>query len=212
MRVLLACEESQRVTKEFRELGFEAYSCDIIDTSGDKPEWHIKDDVLNVINDGWDCMIAFPPCTYLTNTGNRWFNISRYGYKAIERHKLRVEALEFFMKLVYAPIPRIAIENPIGYMSTAYRKPDQIIQPYEFGDPERKSTCLWLKNLPILQPTNIVKPVLYKYADGRTDSNWHMKTINLPAEERAKERSKTYPGIAKAMANQWGKYLMEVFA
>lgn len=207
INILVACEESQRVCLEFRKLGFNAFSCDILPTSGVHPEWHIQADVLSVLNDGWDCMIAFPPCTYLTNTGNRWFNVERYGEKARERIAQRIKASEFFMTLYNANIKHIAIENPIGHISTAFRKPDQIIQPYFFGDPERKSTCLWLKGLPTLTKTNIVKPILYKYKDGRTDSNWHMKTINLSPEERSIERSKTFPGIAKAMAEQWGKYL-----
>lgn len=207
INILVACEESQRVCLEFRKLGFNAFSCDILPTSGVHPEWHIQADVLSVLNDGWDCMIAFPPCTYLTNTGNRWFNVERYGEKARERIAQRIKAREFFMTLYNANIKHIAIENPIGHISTAFRKPDQIIQPYFFGDPERKSTCLWLKGLPTLTKTNIVEPILYKYKDGRTDSNWHMKTINLSPEERSIERSKTFPGIAKAMAEQWGKYL-----
>ena len=206
MKVLCACEESQAVTIEFRKLGIEAYSNDIIDCSGKHPEWHIKDDVFNVINDSWDILIAFPPCTYLTVTGNRWFNIERYGEKAIQRYREREKAIEFFMRLVNSNIHRIAIENPIGVMSTVYRKPDQIIQPYMFGDPARKSTCLWLKNLEPLEPTNIVKPEIVTYKNGRTDDPWHYYTISLPKEERAKIRSKTFPGIARAMARQWSKY------
>ena len=149
MKVLLACEESQRVCMEFRKRGHEAYSCDILDCSGGHPEWHIKDDVLKHLT-GWDMIIAFPPCTYLTVTGNRWFNYEKYGEKAIERTIKRNEAIEFFMNFVNADCERIAIENPIGVMSTLYRKPDQIIQPYWFGDKARKSTCLWLKGLPQL--------------------------------------------------------------
>lgn len=206
MKVLIACEESQRICTEFRKLGHEAYSCDILPTSGDHPEWHIQDDVLLHLNDGWDMMIAHPPCTYLTVTGNRWFNEERYGEKAKFRKAERKFAVEFFMALWNAPIPRIAIENPVGVMSTRFKKPDQYVQPYFFGDPERKKTCLWLKNLPPLTPTNVVDPDLYYYKNGRTDSMWHMKTINLPKEERQKERSKTFPGIAKAMAEQWSKF------
>ena len=158
-KVLVACEESQAVCKAFREKGHIAYSCDILNCSGSHPEWHIKCDVLKILNGGdfitldgrkhyvskWDMIIPFPPCTYLTNTGNRWFDIERYGEDAIKRHNERKKAQEFFMKFVNANCDKIAIENPIGCMSTRYRKPDQIIHPYMFGDPERKSTCLWLK-------------------------------------------------------------------
>ena len=205
MKVLVACEESQRVTLAFRELGHKAYSCDIEPCSGGHPEWHIQGDALDVINDGWDLLIAHPPCTYLTVTGNRWFNVERYGEKAIERHRLREEAATFFMNFVQADCPRIAVENPIGYMSTVFRKPDQIIHPYMFGDPERKATCLWLKGLIPLKPTNVVEPRIVRYKNGKgTDSAWHVETLKLPPKERAKERSKTFPGIAKAMAEQWG--------
>ena len=221
MNILLACEESQAVTKEYRRRGHNAFSCDIIECSGGHPEWHIKQDVLPLLNgfceweteDGvkhhldakWDLIIAFPPCTYLTVTGNRWFDVERYGEKAIKRHKDRDEAAEFFMRFVNADCPRIAIENPIGHMSTAYRKPDQIIHPYMFGDPARKATCLWMKGLPLLKPTNVVEPIIIKYKNGKgSDNPWHMDTMKLPPAERAKARSKTWPGIACAMAEQWG--------
>ena len=203
IKVLVACEESQAVTIELRKLGHEAYSCDIEPCSGGHPEWHLRQDVIPLLKEKWDMIIAFPPCTYLTVTGNRWFNVERYGDRAIQRIKDRENAIKFFMLFVNADCDRIAVENPIGVMSTVYRKPDQIIQPYMFGDTERKSTCLWLKGLPKLKPTNVVEPVLYTYKDGRTDGNWHVKTIGLPARERAKARSKTFPGIAKAMAEQW---------
>ena len=221
MNVLVACEESQAVCIEFRKKGHEAYSCDIIDCSGGHPEWHIKQDVTplingnctfhtceggkHVINGKWDMIIAFPPCTYLTVTGNRWFNVDRYGEKAVKRKKDREDAIKFFMAFANADCDKIAIENPIGVMSTAYRKPNQIIHPYMFGDPERKGTCLWLKGLPELKPTNIVEPNIISYKNGKgTDSLWHMNTMMTPKEERAKIRSKTFPGIAKAMAEQWG--------
>ena len=223
MNVLVACEESQRVCMAFRDKGHNAFSCDIIDCSGGHPEWHIKQDVIPLLNgrcefitvDGtkhkieskWDLIIAHPPCTYLTVTGNRWFNVEQYGEKAIERAKLRKEAFEFFMEFVSADCEKICIENPIGYPNTHYKKPEQIIQPYMFGDAARKATCLWLKGLKSLQPTNIVEPVIIKYKNGKgTDNPWHMETIGLPSEERAKARSKTFPGIAKAMAEQWGIY------
>ena len=208
MKVLIACEESQRITVEMRKLGHECYSCDIDYPSGHHPEWHIHQDVLPLLNgdcefttmDGishkiegeWDLIIAHPPCTYLTVSGNRWFNIEKYGDKARERLKLREEAYDFFMKFINAKCKRIAVENPIGYMNTHYRKPDQIIQPWQFGHGETKATCLWLKGLPLLQPTNIVK--------GREQRIWKMG----PSVDRVKERSKTYPGIAKAIAEQWG--------
>lgn len=220
MNVLVACEESQRVCMEFRRLGHYAYSCDVQDCSGGHPEWHICGDVLPLLDgcctfytlDGcqhavpgrWDMILAFPPCTYLTNTGNRWFSVERYGDKAIEREKNRAKAIYFFMKFVTADCERIAIENPVGVISTVYRKPDCIIQPYEFGDPERKTTCLWLKGLPKLQPTEIVEPKLIKCVSGVIESNWHMETLSLKPKERSKFRSKTFMGIAKAMAEQWG--------
>lgn len=219
MKILIACEESQTVCKAFRAKGHEAYSCDIIEPSGGHPEWHIHGDALVVLNGGvivtvdgvehdvgkWDMLIAHPPCTYLTVTGNRWFNISRYGEKAVQRYKDREEAVNFFMQFVKCNIPKVAIENPIGYMSTAYQKPAQIIHPYMFGDLARKATCLWLKGLPKLIPTDIVEPEIIHYKNGNgTDNPWHMETMKLPPKERAKARSKTFPGIAKAMAEQWG--------
>ena len=205
MKVLVACEESQEVCKAFRELGHEAYSCDIQDCSGGHPEWHLKQDVIPLLNQDWDLIIAHPPCTFLTVTGNRWFDVERYGDKAIQRHKDREEAVAFFMQFVNAKCDKIAIENPIGYMSTAYKKPTQIIHPYMFGDPARKATCLWLKGLPKLIPTNIVEPIIIHYQNGKgTDNPWHMETMKLPPKERSKARSKTFPGIAKAMAEQWG--------
>lgn len=204
MKILVACEESQAVTIELRKLGHEAYSCDIIPCSGGHPEWHLQQDVIPLLKEKWDMIIAFPPCTYLTVTGNRWFNVERYGEKAVQRMKDREKAIEFFMEFANANCDKIAIENPIGAMSTAYRKPSQIIHPYMFGDPERKATCLWLKGLPELEPTNVVKPNIVIYKNGKgTDSPWHVNTMGLPKEERAKMRSKTFPGIAKAMAEQW---------
>lgn len=227
MKVLVACEESQAVCNAFRELGHEAYSCDIQECSGKHPEWHILGDVLPIINgdckfttmDGaehevvgeWDLLIAHPPCTYLTVTGNRWFNEERYGEKAAERKRLREEAAKFFMQFANANCPRIAIENPIGYMSSRFRKPNQTIHPYYFSkyqndeNCERKATCLWLKGLPQLKYVIQFEPQIVYYKNGRkTDSKWHMETIRLPKEERTKARSKTFPGIAKAMAEQWG--------
>lgn len=230
MRVLIACEESQRVCIEFRKLGHEAYSCDIIDPSGGHPEWHIKGDVIplldgncifktldeqiHILDGKWDLIIAHPPCTYLTVSGNRWFNVDRYGDKAIKRIKDREEAVQFFMRFVNADCARIAIENPIGHMSKRYKKPTQIIQPYMFGDPVRKPTCLWLKGLNPLMPTAIVEPEII--SDGKTtysgaayyakDENGKIISWNDP--RTAKARSKTYIGIARAMAEQWGNEQM----
>ena len=221
MNILVACEESQRVCLAFREKGHNAFSCDIIPCSGGAKQWHIQQDVLPLLNgnctflteDGtiheikgkWDMIIAFPPCTYLTVTGNRWFDTEKYGKKAWDRMKERNKAIAFFYRFIMADCQRIAIENPIGVMSTAYRTQDQIIQPYMFGDQARKATCLWLKNLPKLQPTNIVEPIVIKYKNGKgTDNPWHFDTMGLPKDERSKLRSQTFPGIAKAMAEQWG--------
>ena len=205
MNVLIACEESQRVCMEFRRKGHNALSCDILDTSGEHPEWHIKDDVLNVLKYPWDMIIAFPPCTYLTVTGNRWFNVEKYGEKAIARYQERKNAIKFFLALAKADCDKIAIENPVGIMSTIWRKPDQIIQPYMFGDAYEKKTCLWLKGLNPLTPTNIVDvPERTKFQSGKTMAAWYSDLFKLPKEERAKMRSKTFPGIARAMAEQWG--------
>ena len=209
MKVLIACEESQTVCKAFRELGFDAYSCDLIDCSGGHPEWHLKCDALSVLHDHWDLIIAHPPCTYLTVTGNRWFDVSRYGDRALQRFELRDLAARFFMEFVNCDCPHVAIENPIGYMSTYYRKPDQIIQPFYFGDPARKATCLWLKGLPLLVSTSVVEPIIVRYKNGKgTDNPWHIDSLKLPKDERARYRSKTFPGIAAAMASQWSAYLL----
>ena len=205
MKVLVACEESQAVCKEFRKLGHEAYSCDIVPCSGGHPEWHLQQDVLPLLKEKWDMIIAFPPCTYLTVTGNRWFNIDRYGEKAIHRHKDRKEAIDFFMAFANADCERIAIENPVGIMSSEWRKPNQIINPWQFGDAFEKKTCLWLKGLPELTPTNIVEiPPRKKFGSGKSMPSWYAEAWHLPKEERAKLRSKTFPGIARAMAEQWG--------
>lgn len=206
MKVLIACEESQTVCKAFRERGHEAYSCDIQEPSGGHPEWHIQGDAIKAIGDGqWDLIIAHPPCTYLTVTGNRWYNVERYGNKAIQRYKDRDDAIVFFLAIANADCERIAIENPVGIMSTIWRKPDQIIEPWQFGDSYEKRTCLWLKGLPLLEPTRIVKkPVRKMYASGKSMPAWYADAWKLPPDERAKVRSKTFPGIAAAMAEQWG--------
>ena len=224
MNVLVACEESQRVCTAFREKGHNAYSCDIIECSGGHPEWHIQGDVLKILNpdkeygmyfqtsDGilhwvekWDMIIAHPPCTYLTVTGNRWFNVEKYGIKAVQRILDRKLAIKFFMEFANADCDKIVIENPIGIMSTEYRKPDQIIQPYMFGDPFEKKTCLWLKGVNPLKPMNVVAPPeRIKFDSGKTMLKWYADLWHLPKEERSRLRSQTFPGIAKAMAEQWG--------
>ena len=207
MKILVACEESQTVTKELRKLGHIAFSCDLLPCSGGHPEWHIKGDAVKEAYSGkYDMMIAHPPCTYLTVTGNRWFNIDRYGDKAVQRHIDRDDAVKFFMSLVNAPIDRIAVENPIGVISSIWRKPDQIIQPYQFGDPYEKKTCLWLKGLPALKHTDEVLPPKRKeFSSGKSMPAWYAEAWKLPKDERTQLRSKTFPGMAKAMAKQWTK-------
>lgn len=204
MRILVACEESQAVTIELRKLGHDAYSNDLVECSGGHPEWHLQKDTLELLNEKWGMIIAFPPCTYLTVTGNRWFNIDRYGEKAIQRHKDRNVAVNFFKAIHNANCDKIAIENPVGVMSTLLRKPDQIINPFQFGDAFEKKTCLWLKGLDKLKYTNIVEPPKRtEFPSGKTMPAWYADAWKLPKEERAKLRSKTFPGIAKAMATQW---------
>ena len=184
MKILVACEESQAVTIELRKLGHEAYSCDIIECSGGHPEWHLQQDVTPLLEEPWDMIIAFPPCTHLAVSGAKHFEQKRKDGR-------QQQGIDFFMMFADVDCPRVAIENPIGIMSTIWRKPDQIIQPWWFGHGETKATCLWLKGLPRLVPTDIV--------DGREQRVWKMP----PSEDRAKLRSKTFPGIAKAMAEQW---------
>lgn len=221
MKILIACEESQRVCCAFHAKGHEAYSCDVVDCSGGHPEWHIKSDVLPILNGNfifttcdntkhflfgkWDMIIAFPPCTYLTVTGNRWFNVERYGEKALQRIEEREKAIDFFFRLANADCDKICVENPVGIISTRWRKPDQIIQPYMFGDSAEKKTCLWLKGLPKLISTDVVEPPPRKqFKSGKTMPEWYADAWKLPKEERSKLRSKTFAGIAKAMAEQWG--------
>lgn len=204
MKILVACEESQAVTIELRKLGHEAFSCDLLPCSGGHPEWHFKGDVVELLKEKWDMIIAFPTCTYLTVTGNRWFNIERYGEKAIQRYKDRKEAIDFFMMFANADCEKIVIENPVGIMSSEFRKPNQIINPYQFGDPFEKKTCLWIKGLPNLEPTNIVEPAQRTvFKSGKSMPTWYAEAWKLPKEERSTVRSKTFPGIAKAMATQW---------
>jgi hypothetical protein len=181
MRVLVACEFSGRVRDAFLRAGHEAMSCDLLPT--DEPGPHYQGDVRDVIEDGWDLMIAHPPCTHLAVSGARWFK---------DKVKEQAEALDFVQTLMDAPIPKIAIENPVSVISSRIRKPDQIIQPWQFGHGETKATCLWLKGLPPLRPTDVV--------EGRENRIHRMP----PSADRWKERSRTYPGIAEAMAMQWG--------
>ena len=202
MKILVACEESQAVTIELRRLGHEAYSCDIEPCSGGHQEWHLQQDVLPLLREKWDMIIAFPPCTYLTCTGNKWFK-PEYESRFPTRKQDRENAKKFFIEIANATSTKIAIENPVGIMSTVWRKPDQIIQPYQFGHAEKKTTCLWLKNLPLLKPTNNVEPIIYQCKSGAREPKWHMETMGLPAHERSKARSKTFHGIAVAMAEQW---------
>lgn len=185
MKILVACEESQAVCKAFRDRGHEAYSCDIVPCSGGHPEWHLQQDVVPLLSQKWDMIIAFPPCTDLAVSGARYF-------KEKQKDGRQQKSIDFFMLFTEVDCPRVAIENPIGIMSTRWKKPTQIIQPWMFGHGETKATCLWLKGLHPLQPTEIV--------EGREPRVWKMP----PSKERAKLRSKTYPGIARAMAEQWG--------
>lgn len=225
MKVLIACEESQRVCMAFREKGHEAYSCDIQDCSGGHPEWHIKQDVIPLLNgycsfktvdgrehciDGkWDLIIAHPPCTHLSSSG-------QWAYKKGKDINLKFEGIKFFMEFVKADCEKIAIENPIGVMSTEYRKPDQIIQPWMFGDKAQKSTCLWLKGLPLLTPTDIVeKGEFFEWTDKngkkKRQAKYDLEILRKAksSEERSRLRSVTFQGIANAMADQWGGELMD---
>lgn len=203
LKVLIACEKSQAVCKAFRELGHNAFSCDIQDCSGGHPEWHIKGDVLYVLshNIDWDLIIAHPPYTDLAVSGARYFN-----EKQADGRQQR--SIEFFMKFTQLDCPHVAIENPICIMSTHYRKPDQIIQPYEFGHPYTKKTCLWLKNLPLLKPTNILEKPAEGWVNQSFTPDGRYGGFNGKFHG-SKERSKTFPGIAKAMAEQWSKYILE---
>lgn len=190
MKILVACEESQAVTIELRKLGHEAYSCDIEPCSGGHPEWHLQQDVIPLLTQKWDMILAFPPCTHLAASGAKWFAAKRADGR-------QQNAIDFFMRFANSDCPRIAIENPVGIMSTVWKKPDQIIQPWQFGHGETKKTCLWLKGLPPLIPTEIV--------EGREQRIWKMP----PSEDRAKNRAKTFPGIARAMAEQWSGDIRE---
>ena len=214
LKVLVACEESQRVCIAFRERGHEAYSCDIQPCSGGHPEWHIQGDCLaEIARGGYDLIIAHPPCTYLTNCATRSHSLRMTPLDKINaRTLLRIDAMEFFMKIATANCDKIAIENPVGVMNTCYRKPDQIIHPYMFAESENdtenyvtKATCLWLKGLPPLQTNNLPKPnnaeIFGLRPNGRAFT-WEEKLCRAGGASKA--RSKTFPAIAKAMADQWG--------
>ncbi len=203
MRILVGCEESQAVTIELRKLGHEAFSCDVMESSGGYPQWHIQGDILKELHKGWDMLIAFPPCTHLAVSGARHFE------QKIKDGRQQ-QGIDFFMEMINAPIDKICVENPIGIMSTKYRKPSQIIQPWMFGDKAQKSTCLWLKNLPLLVPTNIVEKgefieFVSKKGVKKRQPKWYFDTIKKKknASDRSKLRSKTFKGIAKAMATQF---------
>lgn len=195
LRVLVACEETQEVTKALRRRGHEAFSCDVLECSGGHPEWHLKQDVLPLLEEDWDMILAFPPCTDLAASGARWFAEKR-------KSGAQQRSIEFFMAFAEAPCERIAIENPVGIMSTRWRKPDQIVQPWWFGDEATKTTCLWLKGLPKLKPTKVVgRGERHVTKSGRSLPAWY----NIPptVKDRAKIRSQTFPGFAEAMADQW---------
>jgi len=195
MKILVACEESQRVTIECRKLGHEAYSCDIEKCSGNYPEWHLQQDVIPLLKEQWDMIIAFPPCTHLSCAGANWF-------KEKVADGRQQQGIDFFMAIANADCQKIAIENPQGVMSTVWRKPDQTINPYQFGDPFQKRTCLWLKGLPKLRMTKRVsKGEMHIFSNGKKVPLWFYKTAHNWKGSKAK--SKTFPGIAKAMAEQW---------
>ena len=186
MKILVACEESQVVTTELRNRGHEAYSCDLLPCSGGHPEWHLQQDVIPLLRDKWDMIIAFPPCTHLAVSGAKHF-------KEKIADGRQQQGIDFFMQFTNLECPKIAIENPVGIMSTIFRKPNQIISPWQFGHTTNKKTCLWLKGLPLLKSTNIIPE------EERTNEIWFMP----PSKDRPQQRSKTFPGIARAMANQW---------
>lgn len=214
MKVLVACEYSGRVRDAFRALGHEAMSCDLLPTDVDGP--HHMGDILDIINDGWDLMIAHPPCTYLTIAAEWAYRDEQTKrmkpgtLTGQARRDAREEAIKFVMLLANAPIERIAIENPVGVLSSRWREPDQFIQPYEYGEDASKKTCLWLKNLPMLKPTKFLPPRLAPSADGRSHSfRWSNQTDSgqnrePPSDDRWKVRSTTWQGWADAMASQWG--------
>lgn len=218
MRVLIACEESQTITKAFRKRGHEAFSCDLLPCSGGHPEWHYQQDVFTVLDKSWDLMIAHPPCTMIAGSSVQWlsnpedkhlpFEERRPHPKYPNRRNDMLESIEFVKALYNCNIERVAIENPVGLLGTRWRKADQIIQPYQFGDEATKTTCLWLKNLPLLKHTNIVgKGERTVFASGKSHPKWYADALAnaKTKQERQTLRSKTFPGIADAIADQYGK-------
>ena len=201
MRILVACEFSGVVRDAFLARGHRAVSCDLLPTESPGP--HILGDVLEVLGDGWDMLIAHPPCTHLCVTGNRWMK-PEHKSRFPNREQERKEAITFFLKLYNAPVLRVAVENPVGIMSTVFRKPDQYIHPYYFGERHSKKTGLWLRGLKKLEPTEMVEPEWYTHKSGARSPSWHRETLDLPHRERGKVRSKTFQGVAEAMAEQWG--------
>lgn len=204
-KILIACEESQAVCIEFRKLGFEAYSCDLLPCSGGHPEWHLQQDVTVVLQKEWDMVIAFPPCTHLSAAGAVY-------WKQKQADGRQQEAMSFFMSIINSDCSKISVENPPGIMSSYFRKPDQIINPFQFGDPFTKRTCLWLKGLPNLVATNIIKP---KFAWSTSSWRGGVKKDGTRTKNELRclhngsvKRSKTFPGIAKAIATQWGSFLL----
>lgn len=194
MRVLVACEYSGVVRDAFNAKGHYAVSCDLLPS--ESFGYHHEGDVLEILHYDWDLMIAHPPCTHLAVSGARWFH---------EKREEQQEALDFVYQLMNAPIPKICIENPVSIISSVIRKPDQIVHPYQFGEPVSKSTCLWLKDLPKLIPTNIVEPEWVTFPNGKRQSKWYYETSLAPHDKRGYLRSKTFKGIADAMAEQWGQ-------
>lgn len=205
MRILVACEESQKVCKAFRKKGHEAYSCDLLPTRGGRDEWHIQADALEIAKMDWDMVLAFPPCTHLAVSGAAWFEEKK-------RNGKQYMGMGFFLAFTALDhVPKVAIENPVGIMSKLYRKPDQIIHPWQFGDNHEKTTCLWLKGLKPLKPLVEEKPELetFEWIDSKTGKTkrqpkWYADAWKLPPFERLLVRSETFDGIAKAMADQWG--------
>ena len=200
MRILVACEFSGVVRDSFIEAGHYALSCDLLPSESSLGE-HYQGDVFDIIGEKWDMMIAHPPCTYLSNCGNGWFNEDKYGNKARERKELRIEALNFVKKLWNSNIEKVCIENPVGYLNNNWLKPTQIIQPYYFGEQESKRTCLWLKGLPKLSKTSVVVPKIYWY--GKNGKPVYFTDSFFQNRDRSKLRSKFFKGVAKAMAQQW---------
>ena len=219
LKGIIACEQSQAVTKEFRKLGHEVYSCDLKDCSGGHPEWHLKGSIFDIVkNYDFDFLIGHPPCTFLTVTGNKWMK-DEYKDRFPTRKQDREDAVNFFMGLANLDIKHICLENPVGIMSTRYKKADQLIHPYFFGDEAMKATCLWLKNLPKLvhqkqadlfseQVTHVSKGEQVTFKSGKKMAKWYVDATKLNSYDRAEVRSKTFNGIAVAMANQWSEYIL----